>query len=84
MMIGGEASGVSVMPTYTAVLEQGDDGSWSAYTLSPSLIIGTGATREAALADLRSAVTFWLEYMKETGQPVPVVSTELVSIEVPA
>jgi predicted RNase H-like HicB family nuclease len=72
------------MATYTAVLEQGDDGSWSAYTLSPSLIIGTGTTKDAALADLRSAVAFWLEYMKDTGQPVPVVSTELVSIEVAA
>jgi len=72
------------MATYTAVLEQGDDGSWSAYTLSPSLIIGTGTTKDAALEDLRAAVAFWLEYMKDTGQPIPVVSTELVSIEVAA
>lgn len=72
------------MATYTAVLEQGDDGSWSAYTLSPSLIIGTGTSKDEALTDLRTAVAFWLDYMRETGQVVPVVSTELVSIEVAA
>lgn len=72
------------MATYTAVLEQGDDGSWSAYTLSPSLIIGTGTSKDEALTDLRTAVAFWLDYMRETGQVVPVVSTELVSIDVAA
>jgi predicted RNase H-like HicB family nuclease len=72
------------MATYTAILEEGDDGSWSAYTLSPSLIVGTGATKDAALADLRVAVSFWLDYMRDTGQPVPRVSTEVVSIEVAA
>ena len=64
--------------------DSGDDGSWSAYPLSPSLIVGTGATRGEALADLRVAVSFWLDYMKDTGQPVPRVSTEVVSIEVAA
>jgi predicted RNase H-like HicB family nuclease len=72
------------MANYTAVLEQGEDGSWSAYTLSPSLIIGAGTTQDAALDDLRVAVAFWLEYMKDTGQPVPAVSTRIVNIEVAA
>jgi predicted RNase H-like HicB family nuclease len=72
------------MAQFTAVLEQGDDKSWSAYTLSPSLVIGTGETKEAALADLRTAMAFWLEFMKETGQPVSATTTELVSFEVAA
>jgi predicted RNase H-like HicB family nuclease len=46
--------------------------------------VGTGATKDTALADLRVAVSFWLDYMRETGQPVPRVSTEVVSIEVAA
>jgi predicted RNase H-like HicB family nuclease len=78
-----EASGVTLMATFTA-MEQGDDGSWSAYTLSPSLVIGTGETKDAALADLRTAMAFWLEFMKETGQPVSPTTTELVSFEVAA
>ena len=73
------------MAKFTAILEQADDGSWSAYTLTPSLVVGSGETRDAlALEDLRGAMIFWLDYMKDTGQPVPAVSTELVSFEVAA
>ncbi len=72
------------MARYTAILEQGDDGSWSAYTLAPSLVIGTGATKDEAVADLKTAMNFWLEFMKDTNQPVPSVSSEIVSFEVAA
>jgi predicted RNase H-like HicB family nuclease len=72
------------MAKYTAVLEQGDDGSWSAYTLAPSLVIGTGTTKDEALADLKVAMSFWLEYMKDSGQAIPPVSTEVVSFEIAA
>jgi predicted RNase H-like HicB family nuclease len=72
------------MATFTAVLEQGEDRSWSAYTLSPSLVIGTGASKAAALADLRVAMTFWLAHMKESGQPIVPSTTELVNFEVAA
>ncbi len=72
------------MATYTAVLEQAEDNSWSAYTLAPSLVIGTGSTREDALADLRSAMTVWLQHMRETEQPVSVSPMELVTFEVAA
>jgi predicted RNase H-like HicB family nuclease len=72
------------MAKFTAVLEQGDDTTWSAYTLSPSLVIGTGTTKEEALADLRSAMSFWIDFMKETGQPIPSNATEVVSFEVAA
>lgn len=73
-----------MMAQFTAVLEQGDDSTWSAYTLSPSLVIGTGQTKSEALADLQVAMAFWLEFMKETGQTIPVPSTELVTFEVAA
>ncbi len=69
---------------FTAILEQAQDGSWSAYTLTPSLVVGSGENRDAALEDLRRAMTFWLSYMKETGQTIPAVSAELVSFEVAA
>lgn len=72
------------MAKFTAVLEHGDDGTWSAYTLSPSVVIGSGESRDAAIDDLRTAMSFWLEFMKETGQVVPPDSAELVSFEVAA
>lgn len=72
------------MVKYTAVLEQADDGSWSAYTLSPSLVIGVGSSREEAIEDLRTAMSFWLNHMKESGQQVPHGSMELITFEVAA
>ncbi len=72
------------MAKFTGILEQAEDGSWSAYTLAPTVATGTGPTKEEALADLRSGLRFWLEYMKETGQPTPPISSEIVSFEVAA
>jgi len=69
---------------FAAILEQAGDSTWSAYSLTPSLVTGTGPTREAALADLRTAISFWLDFMKETGQPIPSPQTELVTVEVAA
>ncbi len=70
--------------TYPVVVERSEDGSWSAYTLSPTVITGLGETREAALADLESAAKFWMMHMKETGQPVPEAAVEVTSIDVAA
>jgi predicted RNase H-like HicB family nuclease len=78
------ADGVEIVAQFTAVLEQADDHTWSAYTLSPSLVIGTGTTKEEAVADLRSAMAFWIEYMKDTQQAIPGPATELVTFEVAA
>lgn len=72
------------MAQFTAVLEQGEDKTWSAYTLNPSLVIGAGETKEAALADRKAAMGFWLEFMKETGQKVSRTTPEVVTFEVAA
>jgi predicted RNase H-like HicB family nuclease len=45
---------------------------------------GLGDSRESALADLEGAAKFWVEYMKETGQPIPPAEIEVTSIEVAA
>jgi predicted RNase H-like HicB family nuclease len=72
------------MAKFTAVLEQGEDGSWSAYTLTPTVASGVWDTKEEALEDLKAGMVLWLDYMKETGQPVPVSSIEVVTFEVAA
>jgi predicted RNase H-like HicB family nuclease len=69
---------------FTAMVEQANDGSWSACVLGEHTVLGQGDTKEEALADLRSGIAGLLEYLKETGQPLPAVSTEIVSIEVAA
>ena len=72
------------MAKFTAMVEQGADGSWSACVIGEHTVLGQGDTKEEALADLRHGITGLIEYLKETGQPIPAVSTELVSIEVAA
>jgi len=69
---------------YPVAVEQSQDGSWCAYTLSPTVITGLGDSREAALADMESAAKFWMLHMQETGQVVPDVGVEVMSIEVAA
>ena len=72
------------MPKFTAILEQAEDTTWSAYTLSPSVVFGTGGTREEALDDLRVAMAFWLDHLKQTGQTPPSHNMEVVAFEVAA
>jgi predicted RNase H-like HicB family nuclease len=53
------------MAKYAAILEQANDGNWSAYTVGlADLRIGAGNTKEAATKDLQSAIAFWIEDMK--------------------
>jgi predicted RNase H-like HicB family nuclease len=72
------------MARFAAMVEQAGDGSWSACVVGEHTVLGTGATREEAIEDLRRGIAGLIEYLKETGQPVPVMTTEVVSIEVAA
>jgi predicted RNase H-like HicB family nuclease len=72
------------MAKFAAMVEQASDGSWSACVVGEHTVLGTGATREEAIEDLRRGITGLIEYLRETGQPVPVMATEVVSIEVAA
>jgi predicted RNase H-like HicB family nuclease len=69
---------------FTAIVEQAQDGSWSACVVGEHTVLGQGDTKEQAIDDLRNGIAGLIEYLKETGQPVPSVSVELVSIEVAA
>ncbi len=79
-----KTSGVEIMAKYTAILKQAEDGSWSAYTLTPTVAIGVGDTKESALEDLKSGMSLWLDHMKATGEAVQAPNMEVVSIEVAA
>jgi predicted RNase H-like HicB family nuclease len=72
------------MAKFAAMVEQAGDGTWSACVVGEHTVLGTGATREEAIEDLRRGIAGLIEYLKETGQPVPVMTTEVVSIEVAA
>jgi predicted RNase H-like HicB family nuclease len=69
------------MAKFTAVVEQAEDGTWTAYTVGPTAASGTGLTREEALLDLERGMAFWLGHLRETGQAIPQSSAELVTFE---
>jgi predicted RNase H-like HicB family nuclease len=73
-----------LMAQFTAMVEQAEDGSWSACSIGEHTVLGQGATREEALSDLRRGIAGLIAHLRETGQPIPSVSTELVNIEVAA
>jgi predicted RNase H-like HicB family nuclease len=72
------------MVKLTAMLEQAGDGSWTAALVGEHTVLGTGDTREEALADLRQGIEGLVDHLKRKGEPLPQSGIELVTIEVAA
>ena len=70
------------MAKFTATVEQAGDGTWTAAIIGEHTILGAGASREAALENLREGLVGEIAYLKSKGDPMPQSSIELVSIEV--
>ena len=68
------------MAKFTATVEQAGDGSWTAAIIGEHTILGTGATRDEAISNLRQGIIGELA----RGGPLPQYSIELVDIEVAA
>lgn len=68
----------------TATVERAGDGSWTAAVIGEHSVLGTGATKDAALENLRVGVADLLEELKTKGEPWPQSNIEVVSIEVAA
>lgn len=65
---------------YTVVLEQESDGGYVVSIPALPGCISQGDTREEALANIREAAELYLEYHRETGEPIP-VEAETATIE---
>jgi predicted RNase H-like HicB family nuclease len=72
------------MASFPAMVERGNDGTWTACIVGGLTVLGQGSTKDDALADLREGIAGVIEYLKETGQSVPAPSVELVNVEVAA
>ena len=55
---------------YLVVLEQSESG-WGAHVPDLPGCVAAGASREETLHLIREAVSFHLEGLRETGEPVP-------------
>jgi predicted RNase H-like HicB family nuclease len=58
------------MTDYVVIYEQASDGSWSV-SAADLPVFAVGDTREEAESQIRDAIVFYLEYMRDTGRPVP-------------
>ncbi len=59
------------MTQYTVILEQADDGSFSAWVPDLPGCVSTGDTRDEALAMIREAILGHIELMREAGEAIP-------------
>jgi len=68
---------------YTVIIEKSENnyGAWA-----PDLpgCVTTGPTVDETLANMREAIEFHLEGMREDGEPIPVPTTTATVIEVAA
>jgi len=70
------------MKRYAVVIEQGPDN-LSAYVPDLPGCVTTGKTVEEIERNVREAISFHLEGMREDGEPIPEPTTVALEIEVP-
>jgi predicted RNase H-like HicB family nuclease len=56
---------------YLIVIEGGEGGNYSAYAPDLPGCVATGATREEVEREMRDAIAFHLEGLRDAGQPIP-------------
>jgi predicted RNase H-like HicB family nuclease len=56
---------------YLIVIEGGDDVNFSAYEPDLPGCVATGATLEECEREMRDAIAFHIDGLRESGQPVP-------------
>ena len=68
---------------YAIVIERAGDN-WSAYALDVPGCVATGHTREDAEHELREAIAFHLDGLRQDGLPVPEASSHVGYVEIAA
>lgn len=68
---------------YAVVIEQAE-GNFSAYVPDLPGCVATGATLEEVESEIRTAIEFHLEGLREDGAPIPPPSSRVEYVEVAA
>ena len=71
------------MSKYLIVIEETDSG-FSAYSPDIPGCVSTGASREDVERNMREAIEFHLDGLRQDGQPVPKPSTSAAYVDVAA
>jgi predicted RNase H-like HicB family nuclease len=68
---------------FRVIIEQDEDGVFVAHCPSLPGCISQGATREEAQANIKEAITGYLESLKKHGEPIPPpITEEIVEVAV--
>ena len=70
------------MKKYAVVIEKVPDSNYSAYVPDLPGCVSTGDTREEIERNIREAIEFHLEGMREDGDPIPEPGTNVFYAEV--
>jgi len=68
---------------YAVVIEQAE-GNFSAWVPDLPGCVATGATVEEAVSEIREAMLFHIEGLREEGLPVPPPSSRVANVEIAA
>jgi predicted RNase H-like HicB family nuclease len=71
------------MKTYAVVIEKTGTG-FGAYVPDLPGCVSTGHTLEETESNIREAIEFHLDGMREDGEPIPEPTTVTLSVEIPA
>ncbi len=69
---------------YAIVIEKAPGSNYSAFVPDLPGCISTGDTLEEVKRNLREAIEFHLEGMRQDGEPIPEPTTEVDYVEAPA
>ena len=75
---------MSEMMHYTVILEQEDEGGYHAFVPTLKGCHSQGETVDEAIANIREAISGYLESLKEYGETIPVENILIKPVEVAA
>lgn len=69
------------MTEYFVIYEQADDGSWHA-SAADLPVFAAGSSRKEAEREIRAAVAFYLDYLREQGEAPPQAPSSVGTVTV--
>jgi predicted RNase H-like HicB family nuclease len=70
--------------SYLIVIEGDSQTNFSAYCPDLPGVVATGATVDECIAEMREAIAFHIEGLREAGEPVPPPTSKGATVEVAA
>jgi predicted RNase H-like HicB family nuclease len=66
--------------TYAVIIERAEDGGYGAWSPDLPGVVALGDTKDEVLVEMRKAVQFHLDGLREDGLPVPHPSTVAATV----